>query len=310
MKKINVIYMGTPEFSVKPLEVLIEKNNVLMVVTQPDKYVGRKRVLTPSPVKLLAQKHNIEVFQPDNIKKDYKRIIDLDVDLIVTCAYGQVVPLEVLKHPKYLSVNIHASLLPAYRGSAPINWAIINGDNKTGITLMYMDETLDTGNIIKTVETDILKTDTYKTLHDRLSILGANLLSENLDYLTTDHVESTPQDESHATYAKKIERKDELLDFSKNGIDIINQIRGLNPEPYAYTKVEEKEIKVIEAYYEEKNVTEPGIIIQIDKNNLGISCRDGIIYLTKVKPFGKNEMLIKNYLNGLKIDNIKNTKVG
>ena len=300
MNKINVVYMGTPEFSVPALNVLIENTNLLLVVTQPDKPVGRKHILTPSPVKSIALSNNIEVFQPDRIRNDYQKIVNLKPDLIITCAYGQILPKELLSCAKYGAINIHASLLPKYRGSAPINWAIINGEDKTGITLMYMDEQMDTGNIIKTVETDITLDDTYGSLYDRLSNLGAKLLKENLDYLVSGNVDSINQDDSIATYAPMIKRETELLDFNLDGRSIINKIRGLNPYPLAYTIINEEETKIINAFFEKKDNTTPGEII-INKKQLGIECKDGIIFITEIKPFGKKSMPITSYLNGIKL---------
>ena len=172
---LNIVFMGTPEFAVPVLEMLIEKTNVIMVVTQPDKIVGRKKEIKFSPVKEVAIKHNIEVFQPSKIRLDYEPLKDLDIDLIVTCAFGQILPKEVLDLPKYGSINVHASILPKYRGSAPIEYAIMNGDKKTGVTIMYMDEGMDTGDIIKISKLPIKDNDTGGSIHDKLSILGKDI---------------------------------------------------------------------------------------------------------------------------------------
>jgi methionyl-tRNA formyltransferase len=187
-KNIKVVFMGTPEFSVPVLDMLIKNTNVLMVVTQPDTYVGRKKVLTKSPVKLLAEANGIPVFQPEKIRKDYEVLKELDFDLLVTCAYGQILPKEILDMPKYGPINVHASLLPKYRGASPINFAIFNGEEKTGVTLMYMDEGMDTGDVIVQDSLDI-NGDNYGELYKSLSVLGANLLFENLDYLVSGNVE-------------------------------------------------------------------------------------------------------------------------
>lgn len=310
MTKLRTVFMGTPEFSIKPLEVLIENTEVVLVVTQPDKLVGRHKVLTPSVVKQLALKNNIEVFQPVKIRQDYQKIIDLKPDLIITCAYGQIIPKELLECAKYKAINIHASILPKYRGSAPINWAIINGDKKTGITLMYMDEHMDTGDIIKIAETDIKETDTYGSLYERLSLIGAELLKENLDYITSDNVVRIKQNDEESTLAPMIKRETEHIDFSLEGNSIINKIRGLNPNPYAYTIINNEEIKIIDAYFEKKEPTNQSKIMEITKKSLGIGCKNGIIYITKVKPAGKKEMDIVNYLNGVDKDKLKNNQVG
>lgn len=310
MEKIKTVYMGTPEFSIPALKVLIENTDCQMVVTQPDKLVGRKKVLTPSCVKQYAEMHGIEVFQPIRIRQDYQKIIDLKPDLLITCAYGQIIPKELLECAKYGAINIHASILPKYRGSAPINWAIINGEKKTGITLMYMDETMDTGDIIKIEQTDIEENETYGSLYNRLSEMGANLLKENLDYLVSGNVKRIKQNNDLATYAPMIKRETEYLDFNLDGESIINKIRGLNPNPYAYMLIKGEQIKVIQAYFYKDDIDSAGKIVKIDKKTLGISCKNGIIFITKVKPAGKKEMGIINYLNGVNKEEFLNIQVG
>ena len=309
MKNKNVVFMGTPDIAVPILEMLIDTCKVSLVVTKPDAYKGRKQELVYSPVKEVALKHNIEVYTPHNIRVEYDRLLNMDIDLIVTCAYGGIVPQEVLDIPKYGCVNIHASLLPKYRGSSPIQAALFNGDTKTGITLMYMDAGMDTGNIIKEVEIPILDTDNVGTLHDKLGILGRDTLKDLLPDLLNGIVESTKQDEEEATYTKYITREDEKIDFNNNGKDIINKIRGLNPWPLANIKIDDKEIKVIEAIFAPSNTTKPGIIKVLDKNNLGITCNDGIIYLTTIKPAGKNIIPIKAFINGINKDEYINKEV-
>ena len=188
MKDIKVVFMGTPDFSIAPLKVLIEKTNVVLVVTKPDAEVGRKKILTPSPVKKLALEKGIPVVTPKSIKKEYQNIIDAKPDLIVTCAYGKIIPKILIDYPQYGCVNIHASLLPKYRGAAPIQWALINGEKETGITLMYMDEFMDTGDIIDTEKHIIKDEDDIGTLHEVLSVMGANLLDKNLENLVNGNV--------------------------------------------------------------------------------------------------------------------------
>ena len=307
-KNIKVVFMGTPEFSVPVLDMLINNTNVLMVVTQPDTYTGRKKVLTKSPVKLLAEAHNIPVFQPEKIRKDYEALKELDFDLLVTCAYGQILPKEILDMPKFGSINVHASLLPKYRGASPINFAIFNGEEKTGVTLMYMDEGMDTGDIIVQ---DSLEIDgnNYGELYKRLSMLGANLLFENLDYLVSGNVEHHKQNDEEATYTTLIKRELEHIDFNDTGVNIVNKIKGLNPEPLANTIVNGLELKIVDAHFEEANVNEIGKIVEISKNQFKITCKDGYICLDIVKPFGKSIMIINSYINGLKKENIINTFV-
>lgn len=308
MKNKNVVFMGTPEFSVPVLKMLIEKTNVILVVTQPDKEVGRKKELLFSTVKKVALENNIEVFQPAKIRKDYEALKKLNIDLIVTCAYGQIIPKEVLDLPKRGCVNVHASLLPKYRGAAPIQWAIMNGDKKTGVTIMYMDEGMDTGDIIKSAEIPILDTDNVGTMHDKLSILGRDTLESVLDNLLNGIVIGIKQTDDY-TMAPMIKREDERLNFKDNGTNIINKIRALNPWPLANVIIDEKEIKVLTAEFKPCNSKGKGKIVEITKNSFGISCNDGIVYLKKVKPFGKKEMDISSFINGIKKDEYINKVV-
>ena len=298
MKDKNVVFMGTPEFAVPVLEMLIEKTNVIMVVTQPDKIVGRKKEIKFSPVKEVAIKHNIEVFQPSKIRLDYEPLKDLDIDLIVTCAFGQILPKEVLDLPKYGSINVHASILPKYRGSAPIEYAIMNGDKKTGVTIMYMDEGMDTGDIIKISKLPIEDNDTGGSIHDKLSILGKDTLECTLKDIFNGNITKIKQGDEFSI-APKITREDEHIDFNNNGINIINKIRAFNPNPLANIIIDNKEIKVLAAKFVKKDVNKVSEIVEIDKDKLGISCKDGIIYLSTVKPMGKNIMDIKSFLNGI-----------
>lgn len=297
MKNKNVVFMGTPDFSVPVLEMLIEKTNVIMVVTKPDKEVGRRKEIVYSPVKDCAIKNNIPIFQPIKIRNEYEKLEKLDIDLIVTCAYGQIIPKEVLDMPKYGCINVHASILPNYRGSAPIQWALFNGDEKTGVTIMYMDEHMDTGDIIKIGEIPIEKTDNVGTLHNKLSILGKDLLEETLEDILNGKAKRVKQPEEY-TLAPMIKREDERIDFTMNGESIINRIRGLNPWPLANVIINNCEIKILEAEFKKCRVEKSGVIEEIEKDKLGISCNDGIIYLKKIKPSGKKVMDIKSYING------------
>ena len=288
--------MGTPDFALAPLQLLIDKTNVVLVVTKPDAVVGRKKVLTSSPIKKLALENNILVFTPESIKKDYQLIIDQKPDIIVTCAYGKIIPKVLIDYPKYGCVNIHASLLPKYRGAAPIQWALINGEEKTGVTLMYMDEFMDTGDIIDKIEYHIKDTDDIETLHNKLSILGKELLENNLTNLITGNINRIKQDEMMATYAPMITREMEDINFNDTCQKIYNKIRAFSPWPLVKIRIKDEEIKIVKAHYklEKSDINK----IYIDKNNLGIGALDGIIYLDIIKPVGKSEMNIKSYLNG------------
>lgn len=311
MKDLKVIFMGTPDFAVPVLQKLIENTSVQLVVTQPDKLTTRKQILTPSPIKVLALKHNIKVFQPNKIREDYAPILNIPADIIITCAYGQIIPKGLLDYPKLGAINVHASLLPKYRGGAPIQRCLMNGEEKTGITIMYMDELMDNGDIISQKELLIDDTDNVGTLHDKLSIIGADLLIEVLPSIINKTNKKIKQDESKVTIAKTIKREDERIDFNKNGKDIINHIRGLNPWPLANFLLDNHECKIISAQFRKTNSPkEPSTMVEVTKNTLGISCLDGIIYLEKIKPFGKKEMLIKDYLNGINKESLLNKKVG
>lgn len=305
MKNKKVIFMGTPDFAVPILEKLIDLTNVVLVVTQPDREVGRKKEIKFSPIKEVALKNNIEVFQPERIRLDYNKILNVEADIIVTCAYGQIIPEILLDAPEYGAINVHASLLPKYRGGAPIHRAIINGEDKTGITIMYMDKGMDTGDMISKIECEISLLDNVGSLHDKLSSLGAKLLEESLPSIFAKTNKREKQNAEDATYAPTIKREDEIIDFTLTGKEIINKIRGLNPWPLANFILNDKEIKVLEATFEKKNITELSKIEVVDKNNLAISCKDGLIYLKKIKPYGKNIMTIKDFLNGIDKERLK-----
>ncbi len=309
MKDLKVIFMGTPDFAVSVLQKLIQNTTVVLVVTQPDKYVGRKHILTPSPVKVEALKNNIKVFQPEKIRQNYDQILNTKADIIITCAYGQIIPKEILTYPKLGCINVHASLLPKYRGGAPIHWCLINGEEKTGITIMYMDEGMDTGDIIKSAEYFIKDEDNVGTLHDKLSQIGAQLLIEVLPSIINGTNKREKQDNEKATYAYNIKREEERIDFSKDGKSIINKIRGLNPWPLANFLINNEEMKVYNATFKPQKIDSVSKVVVADKKSLGISCKDGIIYLNKVKPYGKKEMNITDYLNGIEKDKILNCKV-
>ena len=257
--------MGTPKFAVPVLEMLIKKTNVMLVVTQPDKMVGRKKEIKFSPVKEVAIKNNIEVFQPNKIKEDYEILKNLDIDLIVTCAFGQILPKEVLDLPKYASINVHASILPKYRGSAPIEYAIMNGDSKTGVTIMYMDEGMDTGDIIKISELPIYDNDTSGSIHEKLAILGSTTLESTLEDIFSGNVKRIKQGTNYSI-APKIKREDEQIDFNNKGIDIINKIRAFNPSPLANIIIDDKEIKVFDAKFVKKDIKRISEIVEINKD--------------------------------------------
>ncbi len=298
MKDLRVVFMGTPDFAVPVLEKLIANTNVILVVTQPDKEVGRHKILTPTPIKKVAVEHDIPAFQPSKIRKDYAPILKAKPDIIITCAYGQIIPKTLLDLPKLGCINVHASLLPYLRGGAPLHHAIIDGYDTTGVTIMYMDETMDTGDIISSVAYEIKDTDNVGNVHDNLMTMGADLLIETLPSIIAGTNKRIKQDNVKATYAYNISRSDEHLDFTKEGITIDRKVRGLNPWPLANTCFDEEEVKIISGYFI-KGKSTPNTINVVTKDSLGIGCSDGIYYVTAIKPSGKKIMDIKSYLNGM-----------
>ncbi|MBO5375234.1 MAG: methionyl-tRNA formyltransferase [Bacilli bacterium] len=305
MKNIKVVFMGTPEFSVPVLEGLIENYNVIGVVTQPDKEVGRHKEIEFSPIKKVALANNIQVLQPVKIKEEYEEIVKLNPDIIVTCAYGQIIPKILLDLPKYKCINVHASLLPALRGGAPIHRAIINGHSKTGITIMYMDAKMDSGDIIRQKEVEIDSDMNVGVLHDKLSLLGRELLLETLPDIISGNISPVKQDESQVTFAKIIKREDELLDFNENTIDVYNKIRGLNPFPGAYTILDGKIVKIYKARIE-KNLTRalPGEIVNLYKDGFAVKTFDGEIVIQELKIEGKKKMDSVSFMNGIGKENL------
>ncbi len=305
MKDTKVIFMGTPEFAVPILESLIENTNVIMVVTQPDKEVGRHHEMSYSPIKKVALEHNIEVYQPTKIRKEFEPIINKKADIIITCAYGQIIPEVILENPRLGCINVHASLLPRLRGGAPLHHALIDGEEKTGITIMYMDKGMDTGDIISTKEYIIKDTDNVGTIHDELSIIGRDLLMETIPQILAGTNNRIPQNNDEATYAYNITREEEHIDFNRTAQEVYNQIRGLNPWPLGYALINGTEVKLIEAHIgdEESNLS-PSTICELNKDSIGISTKDKTIYITKVKPFGKKAMSAGDYINGLQKEKV------
>lgn len=306
MKDLKVIFMGTPNFAVPILDMLIKETNVVLVVTQPDKEVGRKKTVLMPPVKEEARKYGIEVFQPKKIKEEMDKILSIECDIIITCAYGQILPKEILNYPRLKCVNVHASLLPKYRGGAPIHWCLINGEEKSGVTIMYMDEHMDTGNMISKEECVINDTDNVGTLHEKLSLIGRDLLYKTLPSIIDGTNESIKQDDDEATIAPNITREMEHLDFSLSGKEIVNKVRGLNPRPMANMLVNGEEYKVLEARFIKSDNTTIWKVMNVTKESFAIGCLDGYVEILKVKPFGKKVMDTKSFLNGVNKESVKN----
>ncbi|RDU38523.1 methionyl-tRNA formyltransferase [Neobacillus piezotolerans] len=299
----RIVFMGTPDFSVPVLRRLIEDGyEVAAVVTQPDRPVGRKRVLTPPPVKVEAERHGIPVLQPEKIrlKEEVGKVLAFAPDIIVTAAFGQILPKELLESPPHGCINVHASLLPELRGGAPIHYSIIQGKEKTGITIMYMEEKLDAGDILTQAEVPITETDTVGTLHDKLSAAGAELLSETMPKLLKGELSPVKQNEDEATFAFNIKREEERVDWNKTGEEIYNQIRGMNPWPVAYTTLSGTVVKLWAAEKVQlKGIGQPGQIVSLDE--LGITVGTGNetgVKITELQPSGKKPMDAGQFLRG------------
>lgn len=297
---MRIVFMGTPEFSVPILEALINNGyEIVGVVTQPDKKIGRKQILTPSPVKQVAKKHSIKVLQPEKIKNEYKEVLTLNPDLIVTAAYGQFIPKEILDFPKYGCINVHASLLPLLRGGAPIQKAIIEGHKKTGITIMEMTLKMDAGDILSQKEIEITAEDTYGSLHDKLSKIGAKLLIETIPKLIKGEIKKIKQDESLVTFAYNLTREDEKIKWEKQSQDVYNHVRGLDPTPGAYTTIDNQILKVWKvSLTNDESDEQPGTIVKT-KTSIGVVCGDKkVVELVEVQVAGKRRMTVKELLNG------------
>lgn len=296
--------MGTPTFAVPVLEKLLQMNlDLVLVVTQPDRPVGRKRVLTPPPVKRVAVENNIPVYQPEKLVDNYQEILAYEPDIIITAAYGQLLPKALLDYPEYGCINVHASLLPALRGGAPIHYAILEGKEETGVTIMYMVEKLDAGDIISQRKVAIAKHDNVGTLHDKLADVGAELLTETLPKIFAKDISPIKQDESQVTYAPNITPEQEKIDWNKSHVEVFNQIRGLCPWPGAYTTYQGKRMKIWES---EKDPTTyegtPGEIIDIiDETSFVVICGDQKgVRIKTIQPAGSRKMTVSEYLRGAK----------
>ena len=297
---MKICFMGSMDFAVPILEGLHEKYGVNLVVTQPDKPVGRKQVLGGTPVKNKALELGIKLFQPISIKRDYTRIIKSDFDFIIVAAYGQKIPENILYHAKYQAINVHASLLPKYRGGSPMHKAIIDGETETGVTIMYMEKALDSGYILSQISCSINENDNVKTLEKKLSILGKELLLETLEKLLANEITPLPQDESLVTYAYNFKKNDLLINFNRSAKTIHNQIRGMNPWPIAEIYLDGKKIKIYETSYSDFSLSNtPGEVVKVDKDGVHIQTSSGILTLKTLQLEGKKQMDINSFMNGI-----------
>lgn len=296
--------MGTPQFSVQVLERLISDGyTIAAVVTQPDRPVGRKRTITPPPIKTIALQYDIPVLQPEKIRKpvEVEKVLAYKPDLIVTAAFGQILPKELLEAPPLGCINVHASLLPELRGGAPIHYAIMQGKKKTGVTIMYMVEKLDAGDMLAKVEVDIDETDHTGSMHDKLSKAGSDLVSETIPKLIDKTITPVSQNEADATFASNIKREQERIDWRKSGEEIYNQIRGLHPWPIAYTDLNGETVKIWwgeKMAYSNRGAT-PGEIIELAPDGIIVQTgNETAIKLTEVQPAGKKKMKAEQLLRG------------
>ncbi|MBE6687072.1 MAG: methionyl-tRNA formyltransferase [Ruminococcaceae bacterium] len=312
---MKLIFMGTPDLAKTVLKALTASDNeVLCVVTQPDKPKGRGYELTPPPVKVFALENNIPVYQPETLKNgELQPVIDeYKPDAIIVAAYGKLLPPYIIEFGGYGCINVHGSILPKYRGAAPIQRAIMDGEKVTGITIMRMDNGLDTGDILTVEETEITENDNFETMHDRLAELGGSLLVRTLKMLEEGSVIPQKQDDSLSNYAKKIEKSDCLLDFNDDACSLCCKIRGLSPIPLSFAYLNGKMVKFIDAEYSDKTYDiEPGTVVSLDGGNIRIACKNGSILLKRLLPEGKGRMNSSDFINGRRVslgDVFKSTK--
>lgn len=303
----RIVFMGTPDFAVPSLRVLLEEGyQVVLAVTQPDRPKGRKRLLTPTPVKEEAVKHGIPVFQPERMRREeaIRQVAEYAPDLIVTAAFGQMLPKAVLDLPRYGCINVHASLLPKYRGGAPIHHAVMAGEAETGVTIMYMAEGMDTGDMISKVAVPITDEDNTGLLFGRLAVEGAELLRRTLPELLAGRIQAVPQNHGEAIIAPNIKREDEIVNWDRPARDIFNHIRGLSPWPVASTTWNGENFKLWAAKapkpgeQDKPGQARPGTVLSITDEGIQVAVRDGSVWLTEVQPSGKKAMPVSEFRKG------------
>lgn len=304
---MRVVFMGTPDFSVPALQKLIEeKHEVIGVVTQPDKPKGRGKTVQFTPVKELAVTYGIPVYQPNRIKGNeefYEEMKALNPDVIITIAFGQILPKEILELPQYGCVNVHASLLPKYRGSAPIQWVILDGETETGITTMMMDTGIDTGDMLLKEVVKLDEKETGGSLHDKLSVLGGNLLIETLKQIEAGTIKRIPQGEAKSKYAKMLTKDLGKIDFARSAVEIERLIRGLNPWPSAFTSLHGKTLKIWDAnVVEGTENAKPGEVIAVDKFSFTVMTGDKALEIMEMQLEGKKRMTTEAFLRGYKVE--------
>lgn len=303
---MRVVFMGTPDFAVGTLEAIIKAGHeVVAVITQPDKPKGRGKAVQYTPVKEKALEYDLPVYQPVKVREEsfVKELEAMKPEVIVVVAFGQILSKEILDMPKYGCVNVHASLLPKYRGSAPIQWAVIDGEKESGVTTMLMNEGIDTGDMLKTTVISLDEKETGGSLFDKLAIAGADLLVETLVELENGTVTRTPQEEEKATHAKMLNKTMGLIDFTKSAVEIERLIRGLNPWPSAYTGLDGKTLKIWDADVVEKEADgEPGEIVEVGKNHVYVKTGKGLLELKEIQLEGKKRMEMEAFLRGYSLE--------
>ena len=299
---MRVIFMGTPDFAVASLEALLREHEVLAVITQPDKPKGRGKKLAFSPVKEYALAHGLAVLQPERVKAPefVEELRKYNAELIAVTAFGQILPEEILNMPEYGCINVHGSLLPKYRGAAPMQRAIIDGETVTGITTMFMAKGMDTGDMLLKTEVEITPEDNFETLHDKMAAAGASLLLETIAGLESGMIQRIPQKEEDATYAPMIDKETGHISWEKGGQEIINLMRGLTPGPGAYTLYEGEPLKLFRA--EAENGAFPdaefGDIVEVTKQAFAVKCGDGVLWVRELQARGGKRMSADAYLRG------------
>ena len=299
-KSTRIIFMGTPSISAKVLEGLISDGyHVVAVIAQPDRPVGRKHILEPVPTKVVANKYNIPVYQPEKIRKDYEFVKELNPDVIVTLAYGQIVPQGLLDIPKQGCINLHGSLLPKYRGAAPIQYALINNETKTGMTLMKMVKEMDAGEMYATEEVEISLEDNATSLFEKMGDAALKLILRTLPDYLDGKLPGIPQDESLVTFAPSIKPEEEKIDLNKSKEEIYGYIRALSEEPGAYLFLENVKYKIYKSdIVSDEIIGEVGEIVKADKNGLFLQAKNGILSILVLQKEGKNKMDYKSFVNG------------
>ena len=303
---MKIVFMGTPDFAAVTLSKLMEAGHqVVAVVTQPDKPKGRGKAIAYSPVKELALQHNIEVLQPVKVKEeDFIRTLEeINPEVIVVAAFGQILPKRILDMPKFGCINVHASLLPKYRGAAPIQWVVVNGETEAGVTIMHMDVGCDTGDMIIKDKITLDKKETGGSLHDKLAVLGGNLIIKALTLIEEGKAPREQQVEEESTYVKMLSKEDGKIDFSKSAIEIERLIRGLNPWPSAFTSLHGKMLKLWEAdAIDSEKKGEIGEVVEVTKNSIHIQTGDGILAIKELQLEGKKRMTVDAFLLGYSVN--------